>query len=493
MMSSDYLIANFYEYVEFKSSNKSLDEFLNKGSNFKSFENFDVVQEDLNNNLILKEIKQWKKFYKNNWKKSSLRDFEPFYTSGDISNFIKNQLSYFVSENTPNLPNMNFRVRLPDPEKIFWRVIDRKVNQLTGLPTADALRQAAVLTKEIAFALPQGNIRDTFMSNVDKFIFNGKQGLEAKRIGDLLGKAIGKFENLMVDKKSQNNLIDFIFRTMTDTSFRDVDDDATLVSRMKIRWLDFLKEEFFKVDRRSDITPLSFFNVIEDVIRDISNDVLTTRNIFEFNFQDSLFKAMNNQLSPFDFKRKTLNNVRVFGRQMFRISIISMGLDPKDFRTIERIVVSNLSSIADTHLGNLASSIVNKTFSTLQGLEKSKMWANKTLAKFFEYGRLIVDRDGLYEWVYGDTNHCPSCLKANGQRHRLKDWHLAGLLPQNNGSKDLICGGFNCKCKLVRVTGSSLGRLDRIPTQQTPNPTSVESLRKLGRNPVSRRKNRFWN
>lgn len=59
-------------------------------------------------------------------------------------------------------------------------------------------------------------------------------------------------------------------------------------------------------------------------------------------------------------------------------------------------------------------------------------------------------------WQVGDTEHCPTCLKLNGRRRRLKWWLAQGYLPQESGSGTLECGGWNCQCRLVDDNGRTV-------------------------------------
>ncbi len=59
-------------------------------------------------------------------------------------------------------------------------------------------------------------------------------------------------------------------------------------------------------------------------------------------------------------------------------------------------------------------------------------------------------------WQYGDSEHCATCAKLNGQRHRLK-WFLSnGYIPREPGSQTLDCGGWACQCKIVDERGRQL-------------------------------------
>jgi hypothetical protein len=85
---------------------------------------------------------------------------------------------------------------------------------------------------------------------------------------------------------------------------------------------------------------------------------------------------------------------------------------------------------------------------------RAAMWGNKSLQLFYDAGLMSSDKNGLYLWEMGNTEHCKDCLRLNGQKHRLKEWHDEGWLPQ---SSDLECGGYRCQCSLKKTTGRAKG------------------------------------
>jgi hypothetical protein len=85
---------------------------------------------------------------------------------------------------------------------------------------------------------------------------------------------------------------------------------------------------------------------------------------------------------------------------------------------------------------------------------RAQMWGNKSLQPFYDAGVMSADKNGLYEWVYGDTEHCDDCLRLNGQKHRMKDWVEEDWLPK---SDRLECNGFRCACELKKTTGREKG------------------------------------
>jgi len=69
----------------------------------------------------------------------------------------------------------------------------------------------------------------------------------------------------------------------------------------------------------------------------------------------------------------------------------------------------------------------------------------------------------MYEWILsGGSEHCESCLAAEGQRHEMAEWEAAGVVPR---SSRLYCGAA-CQCELREVKGEARGKLGDIPLQE---------------------------
>ena len=352
------------------------------------------------------------------------------------------------------------------PDRGIGKLAKDSLMKLVGERNARLVNGTTKLLSRFLKVVPEGDFKQRFGVSLMKYITGVKYNSTQDNVFDFVNMAANSLmrKNRLLGRTNAEGMIDFVFDIMTDYDLTGLGwngKPATLAGRMKYRWMEFLKKEVFKTD--GAIQPSDFFDQILGVFQNLKKDFLTTENIFKFNFEDALFKAINKQLSPFDFNKKIRKVVRMAGRDMFRLGVTELGFDYRDFREIEDIAVSALNRVSGKFLDGLTSRIENGVISYAQATLISNDWANTTLGKYFQYARLAVDRDGLYEWVYGDTVHCPSCLAANGQRHRLKHWWAAGILPQNHGSKDIICKGHHCKCRLKRVTGKAVGRLTRIP------------------------------
>ncbi len=100
-------------------------------------------------------------------------------------------------------------------------------------------------------------------------------------------------------------------------------------------------------------------------------------------------------------------------------------------------------------------------------LERAKLWAQRWTEAYNEAVRLIaLDGGGNLEWVYGDTDHCSTCLSLNGIVARASEWDILGVKPQSAPNNKLECGGWKCQCRLEptkkRRSPNAYGRIEEI-------------------------------
>lgn len=88
-------------------------------------------------------------------------------------------------------------------------------------------------------------------------------------------------------------------------------------------------------------------------------------------------------------------------------------------------------------------------------VERAGQWA-ETLKAFkldgYVKGAELGGDDPYVEWVYGETEHCDTCNELNGRKELLSWFLLNGYVPRQPASETLDCRGYNCKCKLIRVS-----------------------------------------
>ena len=78
--------------------------------------------------------------------------------------------------------------------------------------------------------------------------------------------------------------------------------------------------------------------------------------------------------------------------------------------------------------------------------QKPAMWWNKSVYPSYLKGLQSAAKNAYFEWVYGDAEHCNTCLTLNGQVHRMRDYAKRNLLPKSSA---LECKGYQCQCSLI--------------------------------------------
>lgn len=457
----------FREFISFDvGKTKSIDDAIDfvKYVDMEKY-NIEYIETNI---TVEQEIKQWRKFYLNRTKGSRKnfddREFQPLVTKGEIQDFILSKLQIF--DENGNIIFLDDLSIENATKKLIENILSKQIIQLKRVANkADALREVLNLNKLILDNLKDPINRRLLEGRFAALALDIKNAISIENVLSIIKDKMPKTITELFKKEGQDKLVDFVFGNLVDYDLRALPDFVEfsgLGNRFRARWREFLRNSVFNVNR--PIKPSDVFDVVLDVYNNMKKDVIASRNIFKINFNNLLSNAINKRLSPFDFNTRLRELVRISGREAFRNGIQFVGLDPKDFHVLENFLISKMNNYVRFYITNLTSKVFSGLVSVAQSLIKSDAWASKFFDRFFEYARLAADRNGLYEWVYGDTNHCLSCLQANSQRHRLKDWYKSGILPQSNGSKELYCHGYYCKCKLVRVTGKARGRLDRIKT-----------------------------
>lgn len=191
--------------------------------------------------------------------------------------------------------------------------------------------------------------------------------------------------------------------------------------------------------------------------------IQATRIEFEDAFRSVLSEARSGKLSRRRWAGLARSLVRKWGARAYLDGLADGGLDPDDPLTADDTATINRLSAEQSEY---VTALGDKLFSDQgvtdgQAEHKPEMWFNKSLMPFYNAGRLSADQNGMYGWAMGDTeDHCASCLTADGQKHRLKEWFESGVVPQ---SDQLECHGFECKCQLYRTKGRASGSLAAVP------------------------------
>jgi hypothetical protein len=98
-------------------------------------------------------------------------------------------------------------------------------------------------------------------------------------------------------------------------------------------------------------------------------------------------------------------------------------------------------------------------------LYRASLWATRWTEAYNEAVRLITkENGGNLVWIYGDTDHCTTCLSLNGIVARASEWDALGIKPQSAPNNKLECGGWKCQCSLQqtdkRRSPNAYGRIE---------------------------------
>lgn len=183
--------------------------------------------------------------------------------------------------------------------------------------------------------------------------------------------------------------------------------------------------------------------------------IQATRIDFEDEFDDLLARARNDEATRQQFRSKLAALLNKYGKMAFMDGLTDGGIDEPELDQEDKDTIAGMLADQSQYVSGITDVLFKGDGVSDAAAEfKPAMWFNKSINPMYQAGLVSADKNGLYEWVYGDTEHCQDCLKLNGQRHRLKEYDQRGWLPQ---SDKLDCKGFNCKCKLVKVAGRARG------------------------------------
>lgn len=100
-------------------------------------------------------------------------------------------------------------------------------------------------------------------------------------------------------------------------------------------------------------------------------------------------------------------------------------------------------------------------------LSRVQLWAQRWTEAYNEAVRLITkENGGNLIWIYGDTDHCDTCMNLNGIVMSAKEWDTLGVKPQSAPNNKLICKGWKCQCRLEptekKRSPGAYGRVEEI-------------------------------
>lgn len=181
--------------------------------------------------------------------------------------------------------------------------------------------------------------------------------------------------------------------------------------------------------------------------------IQATRLDFEGDFDELLKRARAEKMGRVQWASAMRVIGRRYGTKAYIDGMADGGVEDEPSEE-DRIAINDLVSQQSPYITELGNVLFKEDgISDAQADGKAAMWYNKSIQPLYQAGLESSALNSLFEWVYGDTEHCETCRRLNGQRHRLKGWK-ANYLPQ---ADNLDCHGFNCECRLVKAKGRARG------------------------------------
>lgn len=196
---------------------------------------------------------------------------------------------------------------------------------------------------------------------------------------------------------------------------------------------------------------------VDDEIKSVVKNYYTTEVAFVQDVTDLLLSAA--QETPYLDRRAfgvvMRSLLKTYGTQAYKDGMASGGvyvdtLDADDAAASAMVFVDQ-----SQYISGLADDVFKtKTVTANTAYARAQMWG-KSLQAFNDAGLMAANQNAMYEWRVGMTEHCPDCLRLNGQVHRIRNWKASGWMPKGN---KIACKGYRCQCQLVRTTEKARGR-----------------------------------
>ena len=80
----------------------------------------------------------------------------------------------------------------------------------------------------------------------------------------------------------------------------------------------------------------------------------------------------------------------------------------------------------------------------------------RTLDSLYAEAKLRGMKNQMVTWILGETEqHCDTCLKLNGKKHRISYLLANNYIPRKPGA-GMECNGYNCDCRIVDKNGNEI-------------------------------------
>jgi hypothetical protein len=199
---------------------------------------------------------------------------------------------------------------------------------------------------------------------------------------------------------------------------------------------------------------------IADDTGEVEKDLAATRMAFKQQFIELVTQVQQKYLSPAAARPALRLALIEAGAQAYKDGLQEGGVVLPELDDDARHTLSVWRSKQAPFLNRFVKEIFERDIPLKEIQTRAELWVNKSINPMYFEGLGAANAQQRYMWVVNPLKeHCPTCLRLNGQIHRMKDFTKRNLLPQ---SPALICGGWQCGCKLIKTDNPARGRLRSV-------------------------------
>ncbi|MHC4648008.1 MAG: hypothetical protein ACYTBJ_21320, partial [Planctomycetota bacterium] len=211
------------------------------------------------------------------------------------------------------------------------------------------------------------------------------------------------------------------------------------------------------MDTTEDETPDENFDA------PVEKDYRRTAKRFRETFNEVIKLMREGITSPASVRIILLDELRRGGRFAYLDGLKRAGKRRPSFDDKGETALAKWLNEQRPLVSSFVTSIMEDKFTDKQLAQKGLQWTNGSLSEMLYKGMFDGQPKKLWKWVIDPRKeHCLTCLRLNGQVHRMKVYVERRLLPQ---SPRLLCTGQFCGCKLKATTEKARGRLAGIKTK----------------------------
>lgn len=175
-----------------------------------------------------------------------------------------------------------------------------------------------------------------------------------------------------------------------------------------------------------------------------------TQSDFKRTFRNAVQGAMADVVSRRSFGAVMRAALRQYGTAAYLDGLGETELDELGKTSVDHWLIRQ-----SEYVSSFANEVFDAGLSPAQVDQRADLWAGNSLGEIYLDGLVRDKRDKRFKWNYKEeSEHCNSCLKLNGQVHRLSQWYARDLRPK---SQRLDCT-IGCNCTIDETDEPSSGR-----------------------------------